>query len=81
MPVAVSVAGLAHTVTLDDNPRLDATLATMRHAPKVLPMMQNSVDSEWDGTGAGALLHTPAARNALSTAWRPWSTIALRRVW
>ena len=63
VPAFVSVVGTQMRAT--DDPRLEQVLAGARHAPKLLPMVQNLTDSDWDGAGAAKMLADPAARSAL----------------
>ncbi|MEN2746265.1 glycosyltransferase [Sphingomonas sp. T9W2] len=63
VPAFVSVVGTQMRAT--DDPRLEQVLAGARHAPKLLPMVQNLTDSDWDGAGAAKMLADPAARAAL----------------
>ncbi|MGN7160200.1 glycosyltransferase [Sphingomonas sp. SAFR-052] len=65
VPAFVSVVGTqVHAI---DDPRLEQVLTGARHAPKLLPMVQNLTDSDWDGAGAAKMLADPAARSALVT--------------
>lgn len=63
VPAFVSVVG--QQVHAIDDPRLAQLLAGVRHAPKVLPMVQNLTDAAWDGAGADRMLADPKARAAL----------------
>jgi cellulose synthase/poly-beta-1,6-N-acetylglucosamine synthase-like glycosyltransferase/peptidoglycan/xylan/chitin deacetylase (PgdA/CDA1 family)/spore germination protein YaaH len=65
VPAWVSVAGPQHRMTVAQDGAFDRTLAAMRRPPKVLPMVQNFGDSDWDGTGAAALLANRVARRNL----------------
>lgn len=63
VPAYVTVVGQKmHTV---DDPRLNQLLAGTRHAPKLLPMVQNLTDQDWDGAGAARMLADPQARAAV----------------
>lgn len=66
VPASISISGPNHRVSVDEDARFDAALATMARAPKVLPMVQNFGTDEWDGAGAAALLHDKAARAAMA---------------
>lgn len=66
VPALVSVAGPQHRVTVERDNGFDRTLAALPHAPKVLPMVQNFGDSEWDGKGSAALFADPRARADLA---------------
>lgn len=63
VPAFVTVAG--RQVHAIDDPRLTQLMAATRHAPKVLPMVQNLTDENWDGAGAAAMLTDPTARAVL----------------
>ncbi|GAA3699160.1 glycosyltransferase [Sphingomonas cynarae] len=56
VPALITVAGPRHTMSIARDDPFDRTLAAMRHPPRVLPMVQNFGDSDWDGDGAAALL-------------------------
>jgi cellulose synthase/poly-beta-1,6-N-acetylglucosamine synthase-like glycosyltransferase/peptidoglycan/xylan/chitin deacetylase (PgdA/CDA1 family)/spore germination protein YaaH len=66
VPALVSVAGPQHAVTVTPDSRLDRALAALPHPPRVLPMVQNYGNEEWDGAGAAALLHDRGRRQALA---------------
>ncbi len=63
VPALVTVAG--HEITVAEDPELTQLLAATRHAPKLLPMVQNLNGDDWDGAGAQAMLADPAARAQL----------------
>ncbi|KQM88533.1 polysaccharide deacetylase [Sphingomonas sp. Leaf23] len=63
VPAFIMVVG--QQVHAIDDPRLAQLLAGTRHAPKVLPMVQNLTDENWDGAGAARMLADPSARAAL----------------
>ncbi len=65
VPALVTVAGPRHTVTVAQDGAFDRTLAAMRHPPRVLPMVQNFGDDDWDGAGAAALLADRTDRRLL----------------
>ena len=65
VPGWLSITGPDHKVTLFPDPRGRAILAQATHRPKVMPMVQNAIDGEWDGAGAAALFHDPVARKAV----------------
>jgi cellulose synthase/poly-beta-1,6-N-acetylglucosamine synthase-like glycosyltransferase/peptidoglycan/xylan/chitin deacetylase (PgdA/CDA1 family)/spore germination protein YaaH len=65
IPGWISVTGPGHRVTTFADPAGRAIIAGAVHRPKILPMVQNALEGEWDGTGAAALLHDPKARSAL----------------
>ena len=64
VPGWLSITGPDHHVTLFPDARGKAIIAHAVHRPKVLPMIQNAIDGQWDGLGMAALLHDPAARKA-----------------
>ncbi|MDR6789987.1 cellulose synthase/poly-beta-1,6-N-acetylglucosamine synthase-like glycosyltransferase/peptidoglycan/xylan/chitin deacetylase (PgdA/CDA1 family)/spore germination protein YaaH [Sphingomonas sp. BE138] len=66
VPATISVFGAGHRVQVQPDPQFDRMIAAMKHAPKVLPMVQNFGDSDWDGAGAAALLHDPRAASAFA---------------
>jgi cellulose synthase/poly-beta-1,6-N-acetylglucosamine synthase-like glycosyltransferase/peptidoglycan/xylan/chitin deacetylase (PgdA/CDA1 family)/spore germination protein YaaH len=65
VPASVTVAGPRHTVSVVHDGAFDRTLAAMPHAPRVLPMVQNFGDDDWDGAGAAALLADRTDRRLL----------------
>ncbi len=64
IPGWLSITGVDHKVTVFPDARGKAILAHAVHRPKVLPMIQNAIDGQWDGTGMAALLRDPVARKA-----------------
>ena len=67
VPATVTVAGPQHAVAVTGDPQLSALLAAMPHPPKVLPMVQNFGEDDWDGAGAAALFADAAARARVAT--------------
>ena len=67
VPGWISVTGADHKVTLFPDAKGRAILAKAIHRPKLLPMVQNAIQGEWDGKGMAVLLRDPAARAALLT--------------
>lgn len=67
VPAQVTVSGPAHRVNFEDEARFNRAVSAMRDPPKVLPMVQNLADGEWDGANAANLLHSPAQRHALTS--------------
>lgn len=63
VPAYITVVG--QQVHAIDDPRLAQLLAGTRHAPKMLPMVQNLTDDNWDGAGAARMLADPQARATL----------------
>ncbi|MBW6526602.1 glycosyltransferase [Sphingomonas sp. RHCKR7] len=66
VPALISVAGSQHRVTVERDGAFERSLAALPHAPKVLPMVQNLGDDQWDGKGSAALLADPRARSDLA---------------
>ena len=62
VPATVTVSGRGHALAITDDLKFDRMMAAMPHPPKILPMVQNFGESEWDGSGAAALLRNPASR-------------------
>ncbi len=65
VPDWISITGADHHMTVFHDARGHAIIAQALHRPKVLPMTQNALNGQWDGPGAAALLHDPAARRVL----------------
>ena len=65
VPGWLSVTGRDHRLTVFPDPRGRAILAGAAHRPKLLPMVQNALNGDWDGPGAAALLADPRARTRL----------------
>ncbi len=65
VPATVSVSGPAHAVTVESDQRFDRMIAAMPHPPRVLPMVQNFGDADWQGAEAAAMLRDPAASAVL----------------
>jgi spore germination protein YaaH len=65
VPAWMSVTGPDHAVTIAPDPNGRAALASLAHKPKLLLMVQNALLGTWDGAGAAALLHDPAATTGL----------------
>ncbi|WP_294196587.1 glycosyltransferase [uncultured Sphingomonas sp.] len=66
VPATISVFGPKHQVQVEPDPQFDRMIAVMKHTPKVLPMVQNFGNADWDGAGAAALLHDPRAARAFA---------------
>ena len=62
VPGWLSITGPDHRVTLFPDARGRAILSAATRRPKILPMVQNAIQGEWDGAGTAALLRDPAAR-------------------
>ncbi len=70
VPATISVAGPNHAVSVEDDPRfarMIAALKASKRMPKILPMVQNYGNDNWDGAGAAALLRDRAASRAFAT--------------
>ena len=63
VPAFITVVG--QQVHAIDDPRLAQLMAGSRHAPKVLPMVQNLGEEAWDGAGAARMLVNRTARTTL----------------
>lgn len=50
---------------VETDARFDRIMATALHRPLVVPVLQNTLDGEWQGPQTGALLANPARRRAL----------------
>jgi peptidoglycan/xylan/chitin deacetylase (PgdA/CDA1 family)/spore germination protein YaaH/GT2 family glycosyltransferase len=62
VPALLSVNGPAHKLVETPDPKYDAILASATTKPKIMPMVQNTVDDKWDGAGTAALLASAPAR-------------------
>jgi cellulose synthase/poly-beta-1,6-N-acetylglucosamine synthase-like glycosyltransferase/peptidoglycan/xylan/chitin deacetylase (PgdA/CDA1 family)/spore germination protein YaaH len=65
VPGWVSVTGPDHRWTVFDDRAGRQIINHAVHRPKILPMVQNALNGEWDAKGAAAMLHAPAARKQL----------------
>lgn len=65
IPGWISVTGPEHKISIFRDPAGRAILNRAVHRPLLLPMVQNALNGQWDGTGMAALLHRPADRTAL----------------
>ena len=65
VPGWMSVTGPDHRLTLFADPRGRAIIAGATHRPKILPMVQNALNGDWDSVGAAALLADRKARRRL----------------
>ncbi|MBB4860918.1 cellulose synthase/poly-beta-1,6-N-acetylglucosamine synthase-like glycosyltransferase/peptidoglycan/xylan/chitin deacetylase (PgdA/CDA1 family)/spore germination protein YaaH [Novosphingobium chloroacetimidivorans] len=66
VPALVNVSGPQHQVRIEQDSRFDRLVTSTSHRFKVLPMVQNYGDDQWDGVGAAALLHDPVQRRAFA---------------
>jgi len=62
IPGWVSITGPDHRITEFPDSRGKAILSYAAHRPRILPMIQNAIEGEWDGKGMAALLRDPVAR-------------------
>lgn len=65
IPATVTISGPSHRLAIEKDARFDNVIAAMRDAPKVLPMVQNYGNDQWDSAGAAALLHDRLQRRAV----------------
>lgn len=65
VPAWISVTGPDHKLTLFRDPRGRAIINGAQHRPKLIPMVQNAIEGQWDGQGAARLLNDPVARKTL----------------
>lgn len=63
-PQWAGVGDAAGTLKLADDPDAQAILAGARRPPRVMPLVTNAHDAQWDAAGADAVLLTPAVRDA-----------------
>jgi len=66
VPALVNVSGPQHQVKVEQDAKFDRLESSTSHRFKVLPMVQNYGQDEWDGAGAAAMLHDKAQRQALA---------------
>lgn len=66
VPATITVAGPSHRIAVEQEARFDRFIGAMRYAPKVLPMVQNIRDGEWDGAGAASLLRDKGQRAVIA---------------
>jgi peptidoglycan/xylan/chitin deacetylase (PgdA/CDA1 family)/spore germination protein YaaH/GT2 family glycosyltransferase len=67
VPALVNVSGPQHQVTVQKDARFERLVSSAAHRFKVLPMVQNYGEDEWDGAGMAALLRDAAQRHTLAT--------------
>jgi cellulose synthase/poly-beta-1,6-N-acetylglucosamine synthase-like glycosyltransferase/peptidoglycan/xylan/chitin deacetylase (PgdA/CDA1 family)/spore germination protein YaaH len=65
VPGWISVTGPDHKLTIFPDNKGRQIIATAAHRPKVLPMVQNALNGDWDAKGMGGLLQDPKARSTL----------------
>ena len=62
VPAWMSISGPRFTFTVFPDIRAHEILAGATHRPKILPMIQDAIQGEWDPKNAAALLHDPRSR-------------------
>lgn len=65
IPGWVSITGPNHRFTIFPDAKGRAIIEGAARRPKLLPMVQNAIDGQWDGPGMAALLRDPAARGRM----------------
>jgi cellulose synthase/poly-beta-1,6-N-acetylglucosamine synthase-like glycosyltransferase/peptidoglycan/xylan/chitin deacetylase (PgdA/CDA1 family)/spore germination protein YaaH len=65
VPAWFSVTGPNHVITRFPDLRGRAIIATSAARPRLVPMVQNAIQGEWDGAGMALLLAHPAERQKL----------------
>ncbi len=65
VPAWVSVTGPDHVVTRFPDLRARQIIASAASRPRIVPMVQNAIQGEWDGAGMARLLADPVARKRL----------------
>ena len=66
VPATLTLDGKGQIGSIDD-PQLARIMGEAARTPRLLPMVQNFIGGEWDGTGSATLFATPAARDAAIT--------------
>jgi cellulose synthase/poly-beta-1,6-N-acetylglucosamine synthase-like glycosyltransferase/peptidoglycan/xylan/chitin deacetylase (PgdA/CDA1 family)/spore germination protein YaaH len=64
VPDLIFVTGKNHDFAVTKDRVLDAVLRMGSSRPKILPMIQNAQDGQWDSAGTASLLRDPKARKA-----------------
>lgn len=62
IPGWLSITGPDHRFTAFPDARGKAIISRASHRPRLLPMVQNAIDGQWDGPGMAALLRDPLER-------------------
>jgi cellulose synthase/poly-beta-1,6-N-acetylglucosamine synthase-like glycosyltransferase/peptidoglycan/xylan/chitin deacetylase (PgdA/CDA1 family)/spore germination protein YaaH len=62
VPAWMSLTGPAHTLTEVPDARGRSIINSAQHRPRLMPMIQNAIEGNWDGKGFAALVADPAAR-------------------
>ena len=66
VPAIVSVSGPDHALHVAQDPGFDRLIANARHAPRVLPMVQNIGAGSWEGASTARLLADRVASRSLA---------------
>jgi len=64
-PATLFVVGPKHALTVTHDVALHRILGAAVHRPKVMPVLQNARNGQWDRAGTAALLASPAERKKL----------------
>ena len=64
IPGWISITGVDHKITVFRDTAGRSILNKAVHRPLLVPMVQNAIDGNWDGAGAGALLADVGTRRA-----------------
>ena len=66
VPALVSISGPRHDISIEEDRRFDRLAGGQPHRFKILPMVQNLTESEWDGAGAAVFLHDKQQRHSIA---------------
>ncbi len=67
VPSLMNVAGPKGQLTIGNDPKLATLLSRAAKPPRLLPMVQNLSDDEWDGQTIARIIASPAASEKLAT--------------
>ncbi|CAM3194348.1 MULTISPECIES: glycosyltransferase [Sphingomonas] len=67
VPGLMNVAGPKGQLTISNDPKLATLLSRAAKPPRLLPMVQNLSDDEWDGQTIARIIASPAASEKLAT--------------
>jgi spore germination protein YaaH len=67
-PQWVNLADAAGALRIVDDPAAQEVLKAARRPPKIMPLVTNAHDAQWDAAAADAMLLTPGVRSAFITA-------------
>ncbi len=62
VPSLLTINGPSHKLFEVPDPKYDAIIAHALVKPKILPMVQNTIDDTWDGHNTATMLASPKAR-------------------